>query len=109
MIISLRMILFLLGTSSLTVGEPAEIWVLNDDLKVKPSGKLWNEAYEIFHPDYKTNSPIWNSERKEVTISGAGNEVVSFQVVVHSKDSCSVIGISFTVNESAKFSLQENF
>ena len=101
-------IVFLLGTSSQLVGELTEIWVLNDGLKVKPSGKLWNESYDNFHPDYRSKSSIWESKRKEVTISGAGNEVVSFQVVVHSKDSCCVIGISFTVNESAKFSLQEN-
>ena len=96
---------FLLGSNSLLFGDSVEIWVINDGLKVKPSGKLWNEHYENLHPDYRTNSPIWNSERKEVTISGAGNEVVSFQVVVHPKESDSEILISFMGEESAKSSL----
>ncbi|MFH1074158.1 MAG: hypothetical protein V1752_03625 [Candidatus Firestonebacteria bacterium] len=59
----------------------AEVYVISDGYKVLPDGNIveFNN-----HPPakLKEGNAIWDKEKKEISVAGAKNEVIAFQVVI---------------------------
>ena len=78
-------------------GTP-DVWVIGDSYKVKPvvtknpDGKK-NEFYSLFvgsgyerGKSYQEKNFLWNGKKKEVTLWGARNEYLSFQIIIEAPD-----------------------
>ncbi|MCH7575721.1 MAG: DUF4091 domain-containing protein [Candidatus Marinimicrobia bacterium] len=82
-----------------------KIWVLNDGLKVRTDGQLWNKIYQQKHPDYRSINALWNAESRHVSIAGAGNEVVAFQIIIQALQDLGGVHVSFQTDSGARATL----
>lgn len=83
--------------------QAINVWVINDGLKVKSDGRLWNRAYEQSHPNYRQSSAVWDDNR--IRLAAARNEVVAFQVVIEAIEAVENLVISFQIDSLAKASI----
>ena len=76
-----------LSHSILAQPPTVELWAVSDGVRVNPvTGSLMESRPDI-HKDYPTGdfragNPAWDSAARKVTLAGARNEFVSFQLIV---------------------------
>lgn len=56
--------------NKLVEGESLAIWAVPAEQKVRPDDRI------------ETNNIVWSKEKKKISVSGAGNEHIPFQVVI---------------------------
>ena len=74
--------------------KPIDLWVVGDCYKVDPdSGKLFNS---FIKSDYKKKNFIWDSDSSIVSLFGARNEYVAFQIIIDANKDLSEVDILTT-------------
>ena len=69
---------------SFTKEEKIFVWVIGDCYKVNPqNGKVFNP---FVRGDYKHKNFLWDSSTRTVTLYGARNEYLAFQIIIEAKD-----------------------
>lgn len=70
--------------------EPLRVWVVDDGVRIDPrtgtafeDDPIYSEALRI-KPGYRDRNWIFSRERKEVSLAGAANEVLGFQILIES-------------------------
>jgi len=74
-----------------TIQAAVRVWAVDDGLRIDPqTGKAFEDS-EIYpahlriKPGYRNRNWIFSGERKQVTLAGARNEVLAFQVQIESE------------------------
>jgi len=74
-----------------TIQAAVRVWAVDDGLRIDPqTGKAFEDS-EIYperlriKPGYRSRNWIFSGEKKQVTLPGARNEVVAFQVQIESE------------------------
>jgi hypothetical protein len=71
-----------------TATRRTSIWAVPEMLKIDPKTGDLLEAPQ--YPDYRTHNPVWNAAASTVTLSGARNEFVAFQLAMENSGSVEV-------------------
>lgn len=74
-----------------TVEAAMRIWAVDDGLRIDPqTGKAFEDSaiYPAglrIKPGYRDNNWVFSGEKKQVTLAGARNEVLAFQLQIESE------------------------
>lgn len=69
------------------------VWAIDEAYKVSPQGAILGDYFEN---DYKNKNFIWDAAGKTVSLFGAKNETIAFQLVVEAGKDLSEVSVSAT-------------
>ena len=98
-----------------TIEAAARVWVVDDGVRIDPrTGKaledseIYPEALRI-KPGYRDSNWIFSAAKKQVSLAGARNEVLAFQLQIESE--APLANVNVTVSDlkgPARFPASEN-
>ncbi|HVN82408.1 MAG TPA: hypothetical protein VMW38_25705, partial [Terriglobia bacterium] len=95
------LLIFALRMSLEAGPPPIKLWVVGDGERVNPvTGKLFIQGRTDIHKDYPSRDPRqgnlnWDAATRRVSLKGARNEFVAFQLVIEASEPVSDVDMNF--------------